>query len=84
MAELTPEERQRRKDELLAELGEIHYAWVDDHKDAIDYNPGRDSKPHNGKDSDYSLHALDRSATPEQEDDFARRTAHILEELKTL
>jgi hypothetical protein len=84
MADLTPEQRQQRKNELLAELGEIHYAWVDDHKDAIDYNPERDSKPHNGKDSDYSLHSLDRSATPDQEDDFARRTQHILEELRSL
>lgn len=54
------------------------------HKDNIDFNPERASIPHNGKASDYSLHSLDRSATAEQEDDFARRTQHILDELATL
>ena len=87
MPDLTPAERQKRKDELLLELGEIHYAWVDTHKDNIDFNPGRDTNPHAGKmaeTSDYSFHSLDRSATADQEEDFAKRTAHILEELKTL
>lgn len=84
MPDMTPEQRQQRKNELLAELGDIHYQWVDDHKDNVDYNPERDSKPHNGEDSDYNIHALDRSATAEQEADFARRTQHILDELATL
>lgn len=81
---MTPAQRQQRKNELLAELGDIQYEWVMAHKDNIDFNPERDSNPHNRKDSDYSLHSLDRSATAEQEDDFARRTQHILDELATL
>jgi hypothetical protein len=84
MPDLTPAQRAQRKNELLAELGDIHYQWVDDHKDNIDFQPERDSKPHNGTESDYSLHSLDRSATADQEEDFARRTQHILDELATL
>lgn len=81
---LTSEERRAEKTRLLNELGNIHHAWVADHKDAIDFQPERDSKPHNGTDSDYALHSLDRSATAAQEDDFQQRTAHILEQLKAL
>lgn len=84
MANLSDSQKASKRAELMRELGEIHYAWVDDHKGNIDYQPDRDSKPHNGKDSDYSLHSLDRSASAAQEDDFSKRTAHILEQLKAL
>lgn len=81
---MTPQEKQAEKSRLLNELGNIHHGWVQDHKDNIDFQPERDSKPHNGTDSDYSLHSLDRSATAAQEDDFAKRTEHILEQLRAL
>lgn len=42
MAELTPEERDRRKAELLAELWDLHHEWGTDYK-----NAERDAKPHN-------------------------------------
>lgn len=84
MPDMTPVERSRRKSQLLEELGNIHYGWVDTHKDNIDFQPARDSEPHDGTESDYALHSLDRSATAAQEEDWARRTAHILEELKSL
>jgi hypothetical protein len=84
MPDLTPEQRAQRKNELLAELGDIHYEWVMAHQDNIDYNPERDSNPHDGETSDYNEHSLDRSATAEQEEDFQRRTQHILDELATL
>ncbi|MET3934858.1 hypothetical protein [Arthrobacter sp. OAP107] len=54
------------------------------HQDNIDFQPERDSNPDDGETSDYNLHALDRSATADQEADFARRTQHILDELATL
>ncbi|WP_159619435.1 hypothetical protein [Arthrobacter zhaoguopingii] len=84
MTPLTPEQRGARRAELLWELGEIHAAWIERHKDNVDFQPERDSNPHDGQTSDYNLHALDRSATAEQEADFARATRHILDELKAL
>lgn len=52
--------------------------------DNIDFQPEGDSNPHDGQESDYGEHSLDRSATVEQEEDFQRRTQHILDELRQL
>lgn len=70
---------------LLQELAEIHDQYVGEMNDQVEYKP-EDSEPHNRvtMESDYNIHHVDRSASPEQEQVFQDRIAHILEALQNL
>lgn len=73
----------KKRQALLRKIGEAHYEWLDRVNESTVYNTD-DKNPHDGKTSDYAVHALDRSATAIQEKLFQDSIAKDLEKLKRL
>lgn len=73
------------RDRLLQELSEIHDQWYEEMQSQVEYKP-EDSDPHDKEtmESDYNIHYVDRSATPEQEQVFRDRIDGILKQLAAL
>ncbi len=74
------------RDSLLNELAEIHEKWAEEMESQVEFRPDTDSNPHDKKTgaSDYNQHHVDRSASPEQEQVFRDRTAHIIARLEEI
>lgn len=68
---------------LLRSISDKHDAWKLKVNESTVYNTA-DKNPHDGKTSDYAVHALDRSANAIQEKLFQDSIAKDLEKLKRL
>ena len=74
------------RNKLLGQLADLHNKWQAEMADKVEFNPDRDSAPHNAEtgESDYSIHYMDRGASPEQEQAYQDSVAGILEQLANL
>lgn len=74
-----------RQTEILLEIAKIHRQWYDETEAGVTQNPEH-SKPHDTEtgESDYGLHYVDVSSTPEQEKVFQDRIAELYKELQQI
>lgn len=74
-----------RQNEILAELALIHQQWYAEMEDQVEPNLD-DSHPHDGEsgESDYALHHVDVSCSPDQEAILQERIAGLYTELREM
>lgn len=62
--------------EMLNRAAQLHRDWSEQHADLVPAHP-QDSRPHNGRDSDYAEHHADRSAPASVDDELNRQLAAL-------